>query len=99
MNIIIEKDAENFIKKHCKDNTITLFIKPPSGGWCSVENPTVQLGKPQEADNFHMYCVDEINVFVSQNAEIKNNKLHVFLRKFLWIKELAVDGIQISFKA
>jgi hypothetical protein len=32
MNIIIEKDAVNFIKKHTKDNSVTLFIKPGDGG-------------------------------------------------------------------
>jgi hypothetical protein len=32
MNIIIEKDAANYIKKHSKDNTVTLLIKTSSGG-------------------------------------------------------------------
>jgi hypothetical protein len=32
MNIIIEKDATNFIRKHSKDNSVTLFIKAAGGG-------------------------------------------------------------------
>jgi len=32
MNIIIEKDAINFIKKHSEDNSVTVFIKSASGG-------------------------------------------------------------------
>lgn len=32
MNIIIEKDAANYIMKHSKDNSVTLFIKSASGG-------------------------------------------------------------------
>ena len=98
MEIIIEKDSNNFIKKHCKDNSVTLFIKLPGGGWCSVQSPSVKLGKPLEVDNYDMYTVDGINIFVIKDIQIKNNKLHIFLRKFLWIKELAVDGIEISFE-
>ena len=96
MDIIIEKDSNNFIKKHCKDNSVTLFIKSPDGGWCSVQSPSVKLGKPLEVENYDMYTVDDINIFVIKNIQVKNNKLHIFLRKFLWIKELAVDGIEIS---
>ena len=32
MNIIIEKDAANFIRKHNKDISVTLFIKDGAGG-------------------------------------------------------------------
>jgi hypothetical protein len=32
MNIIIEKDAVNFIKKHSKDSSVTLFIKASGSG-------------------------------------------------------------------
>lgn len=97
MNIIIEKNAANFIKKHSKDDSVTLFIKSAGGGWCSVQSPTVQLGKPPIADNYEMYTVDDISVFIRRNTQTQNNKLHIFLRKFLWIKELSVDGMQINY--
>lgn len=32
MNIIVEKDAANLIRKHSKDNSVTLFIKAAAGG-------------------------------------------------------------------
>jgi len=32
MNIIIEKNAVNFIRKHTKDNSVALFIKDGDGG-------------------------------------------------------------------
>jgi hypothetical protein len=32
MNIIIEKDAAHFIKKHSEDKSVTLFIKNGGGG-------------------------------------------------------------------
>lgn len=98
MNIIIEKNAVNFIRKHTKDNSVTLFIKAGAGGWCSVQSPAVQLGKPTKADNYDVFTVDDISVFVGKNMQIKNDKLHIFLRKMLWIKELLVDGIHINYK-
>jgi hypothetical protein len=55
------------------------------------------LGKPTKEDNYDKYTVDDISVFVSKNIQVQNNKLHIFLRKFLWIKELEVDGIRISY--
>lgn len=97
MNIIIEKDAVNFIKKHSKDSSVTLLIKSSGSGWCSAPTPTVQLGKPTKTDNYNMHIVHDISVFVNKNTEIKNNELHIFLRKLLWIKELAVDGIQVNY--
>ena len=98
MNIIIEKNAVNFIRKHTKDNSVALFIKDGDGGWCSAQSPAVQLGKPTKVDNYDVYTVDDISVFVLKNMKIKNDKLHIFLRKMLWIKELLVDGIHITYK-
>jgi hypothetical protein len=54
------------------------------------------LGKPLKDDNYDIYGVDDISVYVSKSAKVINNKIHIFMRKILWIKELAVDGLQIS---
>lgn len=32
MNIMIDKDVSNFIRKSSKDNAVTLFMKSGSGG-------------------------------------------------------------------
>ena len=32
MNIIIEKDAATYIKKHSKDNAVSLYIHAAGGG-------------------------------------------------------------------
>jgi hypothetical protein len=47
-------------------------------------------------DNYDIYEVDGICVFVSKSIEVLNDKIHIFMRKFLWVKELAVDGIKIN---
>lgn len=97
MNIIIEKNAVDFIAKYSKDNSVTLLVKSAGGGWCAVQSPTVQLGKPPIEDNYDMYKAYDISVFVRKNTQIRNEKLHIFMRRFFWIKELVVDGIQISY--
>jgi len=98
MNIIINDKAADFIRKQSKDNnSVTLLITTSGGGWCAAQVPTVQLGKPTNLENFHIYKVDDITVYLRKNTKVKNNELHVFLRKFLWIKELAVEGMQINF--
>ena len=50
-----------------------------------------------DVEDYDMHTADDICVFIRKNIQIKNDKLHIFLRKFLWIKELTVDGIQISY--
>lgn len=97
MNITMEKDAASFIKKYCKDNSITLLIKSSGNGWCSAPTPSVLLGKPTQNHNYIMYTIDDINIFIRDNIKTQNNELHIFLRKFLWIKELAVDGMKINY--
>jgi hypothetical protein len=55
------------------------------------------LGKPQSEENFDFYKFDDISVYIKKAMQIKNNGIHIFLRKLLWIKELEVDGISIDY--
>lgn len=93
MNIIINDKAAAFIRDKSKDNSITLLITTSGGGWCAAQVPTVQLGKPTKEEFFNMYTVDDITIYLRKNTRVINNELHIFLRKFLWIKELAVEGM------
>lgn len=95
MNIIIDKAAVKYIKSHTKDSSIMIFLTK-GGGWCAVPIPTVQLGIPQSQDGFDAYDVEGINVYIKKNTRTRNNELHIFLRKFLWLKDLAVDGVRIT---
>jgi len=96
MNITINDKAADFIRKQSKDNSVTLLITTSGGGWCAAQVPTVQLGMPTKEEFFNMYTVDDITVYLRKNTKVINNELHIFLRKFLWIKELAVEGMQIN---
>ena len=97
LNIIIEKNAAEYIKKHAKDDSITLYIHSAGGGWCSIQAPTVQLGKPDKDESFNMYSIDGVNVYIKEGIKVRNDQIRIFLRKFLWIKDLAVDGVRIDY--
>jgi hypothetical protein len=55
------------------------------------------LGKPQYEEKFELYEKDDINIYLRKEMQIHNNGIHIFLRKFLWVKELAVDGIRMNY--
>lgn len=62
-----------------------------------VQSPTVRLGKPEKAESFELYNIDGISIYLRKGIKVRNDRLHIFLRKFLFIKELAVDGISINY--
>ncbi|HOS70368.1 MAG TPA: CC/Se motif family (seleno)protein [Bacillota bacterium] len=59
--------------------------------------PTVQLGKPDKTENFDLYSVDGVDAYIKKGTRVLNDQIHIFLRKFLWIKDLAVDGIRVDY--
>jgi len=58
-----------------------------------MQIPTVQLGKPEHIEDFDMEAVGQIEVYTGKQLKFKNDRIHIFLRKFLWVKELVVDGV------
>lgn len=98
MNILIDTDAAEYIKKHSKDNSVILHIKSEGGNCCaSVQSPAIRLGKPEKADRFDFYTVNEINVYLRKDIKSQKDELHIFIKKFLWIEDLAVDGMSINY--
>jgi hypothetical protein len=55
------------------------------------------LGKPPKIESFDLHSVDETNVYLKKGIKVRNDQIHIFMRKFLWIKDLAVDGININY--
>jgi hypothetical protein len=62
-----------------------------------VQAPTVQLGKPKMEESFDLHVVNETNVYLKKDIKVRNDQIHIFMRKFLWIKDLAVDGMSINY--
>lgn len=95
MEIRIDKDAAAYIVKKTDTKAVSLYLASSGGGWCAVKTPTVQLGKPTRDEQYDMYLVDGIEVYLSKHVKVHPNGIHIFMRKFLWIKDLAVDGIML----
>lgn len=55
------------------------------------------MGKPELTERFSLYGIDGINVYIAQNVQPHKSGISIFLKKFLWIKELAVDGIYVEY--
>lgn len=62
-----------------------------------MQSPTVLLGKPDNADRYDLYNIDDINVYVRKDIQARKNELRILLRKFLWVKELDVEGMRLNF--
>jgi hypothetical protein len=55
------------------------------------------LGKPDKAENYDLYSVDGVDTYIKKGTKVRNDQIHIFLRKFLWVKDLAVDGIRVDY--
>jgi hypothetical protein len=55
------------------------------------------LGKPQNTENYDLYKADNIGVYIKKGIQASNNEMHVYMKKFLWVKELEVDGMRINY--
>lgn len=98
VNIIIDKDAAEFIKENSEDKSVILHIQSEGGNCCaSVQSPAIRLGKPEKADRFNLYSIDEISVYLRKDIQAKKDGIHIFMKKFLFIKDLAVDGMSINY--
>lgn len=58
-----------------------------------VTQPTVKMGKPELEQSFTLYNIGGINVYVAQTIKPHRNGIKIYLKKILWIKDLAVDGV------
>ncbi|MHB1393907.1 MAG: CC/Se motif family (seleno)protein [Clostridia bacterium] len=62
-----------------------------------MQSPAVRLGKPEKIESFDLYQVDETSVYLRKGIEVIDEQIHIFMRKFLFIKDLAVDGMRINY--
>ena len=58
--------------------------------------PAVKLGKPELEENFKLYNIDGINVYIAQTIKPHRTGIKIYLKKMLWVKELAVDGVCVK---
>lgn len=92
MNININKEAIEYIKDKTNDNSVNIIVVEAGSGWCVVQEPTVQLGKPTSEKDFHMYEVHGIKIYVLKGLR-ERRKVQISLGRFFWIRTLRVEGL------
>lgn len=98
MNITIDKDAVEFIKKNTEDTSVILHTKTEGKACCgSMQSPAIMLGKPEKPESFDLYSIDEISVYIRKDIQAKKDGIRIFIKKFLGIKDLAVEGMNINY--
>jgi hypothetical protein len=98
VNIIINKDAAEYIRKNTKDNSVILHITSVGGNCCaSVQSPAIRLGKPEKAESFNPQSVEGIDVYLRKDIQAGNEGIRIFMKKFLFTKDLAVEGMCINY--
>lgn len=51
------------------------------------------MGKPELEQSFTLYNIGGINVYVAQTIKPHRTGIKIYLKKILWIKDLAVNGV------
>lgn len=93
MDINIDKNAATYIKEKTSDKSVHLGIQRIGGGWSSALQPFVKMGEPFDKDTYKHYLVEDIHVYIPNILKAKNNKVSISYSKFLWMKNLNVDGV------
>lgn len=93
MNIKIDDKAVKFIKKQNFDD-VHVFVQGCSSWGASEPQPLVLMGKPkQDIENFKVYEVDGINVYVGNDVQTGSDGIEIKYSKFLFKENIIVDGI------
>jgi len=58
--------------------------------------PTVLTGKPKNIDEFQAAKIDDTTFFIHKSLYIDTNSLSLQIRNFLFMKEIYVDGWDIT---
>ena len=91
MNINIAKDALEYISN--KGRVVLIDIKV-AGRWVRIEEPVVLLKEPQNINDYTLYNMDDINVYIKKS--IKDTDITIKLSRFLIFKTLTVEGLEIN---
>lgn len=93
MDIYIDNKAEEYIKSKTEDMSIQVFISTIQGGWCVSHQPSVKMGKPLNEKSFNLQKIGDISVYILKGVKVHDKGLKINLSKFLWTKNLHVDGL------
>lgn len=94
MKIVIDPRVVELVRKKNQDS-LTIWMEG-CGGWGGGGNqPFVKMGKPKkDQDDYDLYEVDGIQVFVRVDVEPTDDVIYVDYYKILWIERISLRGIK-----
>lgn len=92
MKVIIDPKALKFIQSK-GEGSIQIWLDG-CGSWGPSEpKPSVEMGKPEDTEDFDLYEVDGINAYVDVAVQAKDDQLVIKHSKILWNEKLVVEGM------
>lgn len=93
MTFQIEPEVTAYLKS--KDQSfMTVKMIRKGSGWCAVPMPYVVLDEPKSSAKYDTYEQDGITIYISKAISLGEKPIHFRLKKFFFMKEIIVDGIQ-----
>lgn len=92
MNILIDDKTKKYIKSN-KEDSITVFLQGCSSWGTSEPQPSVEMGKPKDEEDYDKYEVEDVTVYVKSDVNAKDDTLTIKHSKMLWMEKLVVEGM------
>lgn len=97
MNIVINEGTHKILKD-LRKNVMTIYSEIPFGCWSSMPEVFVRLKEPEAQNDYNLYEVDGIKVFLFKDAKSINNTIEIIPAKYssdLIDKEFEVIGLKL----
>lgn len=95
MILIIEKDVLEFVASK-NETVVTVDLYSPGNCCVPLSEPHVYFGLPKDPIHKYEYIEqDGLKIYVFKGANLKNDTLKLCIRKFLGMKSIEVEGINL----
>jgi hypothetical protein len=98
MEVRIEPESWEYIKRKSQEQVITLDVVERPGGACSCGggqapcHPSVKVGKSKDLENYEQTSVEGITVYYRPALARLFSKITIKIEKLLFIKFLVASG-------
>lgn len=92
MKISIDDKTKKYISSKNEDS-ITTWLEGCSSWGTSEPQPSVKMGKPEDASDYEVQEANGIKVYVKSDVKAKDDSLKIKYSKMLWVEKLVVEGM------
>lgn len=93
--IKLDENLVKYLEKK-KKNVITLTIKKNGGGCCpTFESADIDLKKPIDINNYNVFNIENIHIYVCKNAKVTAPVLKFELKKSFLLSHIVPLGLSL----